>query len=83
MINFLNVDLSNPGFIILWIILIFGFLCLVGFVIKKLIIDRKKEKVKIDDKQVAKDELDRLLVKVDDEKIAKEINDYKDNSDEN
>ena len=40
MINFLNVDLSNPGFIILWIILIIGFLCIVGFVIKKLIIDR-------------------------------------------
>lgn len=81
-INNVLVELDSPGFIILWIVLIFAFLCLVGFIIRKFVILKKDEVNKeINESETVQKELDRVLEKVTDEETAKQINDYKQDDD--
>jgi len=68
-----------PAFV--YVIIIFAVIALVAFIIYKIINPKSKEH-KIDEKQAAKEELDRLLVDVEDEKLSKQINEYKNDEDE-
>lgn len=82
MINFGIKLLSANG---LWTFLIIlgvaAVIALISFILHRLLHPKLKQEKK-DDKKIAQEELDRILVPIEDEKTAKEVEDYKDKEDE-
>lgn len=68
----------NAGFILIIIIVAAALIALIAFIIYRVTHPKLKNKEKKDEKECAKEELDRILQPVEDDKIAQEINDYKD-----
>jgi len=68
-----------PTFVI--IIIVFAAIALISFIIYKIIHPKKKDH-KPSEEEIAKEELNRILVQVDDEKTAEEIKSYKPENDE-
>lgn len=73
--------LENTGFILLLILIVFGIICLIVWLIRKYII---KPKGDIDDEEkIVEDDLNRYLETIDDENTQKEFEDFEKHQDNN
>lgn len=73
--------LENTGFILLLILIVFGIICLIVWLIRKYII---KPKGDIDDEEkILEDDLNRYLETIDDENTQKEFEDFEKHQDNN
>lgn len=68
---------NSTGMYFLYIVLVFGAVCLLVFLIRKFVINKDKgEKKEIDEKQAANETLSRYLEEVDDPEAQKQFDDY-------
>ena len=73
--------LENTGFILLLILIVFGIICLIVWLIRKYII---KPKGDIDDEEkIVEDDLNRYLETIDDENTKKEFEEFEKHQDNN
>lgn len=70
-------------YIFLIVLGIAALIALIAFLIHRFLHFRLKENEKPDDKEILKEEMDRILTPIDDEGIAKQIEDYKEEDEEN
>lgn len=66
----------NTGFVLLIIIGIMAIIALISFIIYRVSHPKLKDD-KPDEKEIANEELNRILKPIDNEEVAKEIEDYK------
>lgn len=69
---------SNPGIILIFVLLAAGLICLIAFLIKRFM--KKKNPVEEEKKselEIADEEINRILVPIEDEDAKKQIEDYK------
>lgn len=68
---------NSTGMYFLYIVLVFGAICLLVFLIRKFVINKNKsDKNEIDEKQAANETLSRYLEEVDDPEAQKQFDDY-------
>ncbi len=68
---------NSTGMYFLYIVLVFGAVCLLVFLIRKFVINKNKsDKNEIDEKQAANETLSRYLEEVDDPEAQKQFDDY-------
>lgn len=65
--------LDNPGLILLFLILFFGVIALITFLLRRFVPGLKDKGGKIDEEVAVQQELDRVLEPITDEKILAEI----------
>lgn len=65
--------LDNPGLILLFLILFFGVIALITFLLRRFVPGLKVKGGKIDEEVAVQQELDRVLEPITDEKILAEI----------
>ena len=70
-----------PILVLVIVVAAFGLIALVAFIIYRMLHPKLKDENKIDDKQAAKESLDRILEDVEDEKTAEEIANYHEDDD--
>ncbi len=72
---------ANTGLYFLYIILVFGALCLIVFLIRKFVINKNKDKKeKPDEEKAASETLNRYLEDVKDPEAQKQFDEYEQNS---
>ena len=68
---------NSTGMYFLYIVLVFGAVCLLVFLIRKFVINKNKsDKNEIDENQAANETLSRYLEEVDDQEAQKQFDDY-------
>lgn len=73
--------MDNPFVILLLIILFFGAIALVVFLLRKFIPGVKEKGGKIDEATAVQEELDRVLEPIDDKEIKEKMDEYDENED--
>jgi Skp family chaperone for outer membrane proteins len=73
---------DSGGMILVWVILAAGLICLIAFLIRQKIKSHSKDGKEIeeapkDEKQIAQEELNRILKPIDDEQTKKQMDEYK------
>lgn len=68
---------NSTGMYFLYIVLVFGAVCLLVFLIRKFVINKNKgEKKEIDEKQAANETLSRYLEDIEDPEAQKQFDEY-------
>lgn len=83
-LNALAAWYESSGMILVYIIVIFALLGVIGYLLYKFVMKKNSSSEDIevkDDKQIAEEDLSRILEPIDDEDTAKEIEDYKEEDD--
>lgn len=70
-----------PVLVLVIVVAAFGLIALVAFIIHRILHPKFKDENKIDDKQAAKESLDRILEEVEDEETAEKIANYHEDDD--
>ena len=70
-----------PVLILAIVVVAFGLIALISYIIHKILHPKLKEENKVDDKQAAKENLDRILVDVEDKETAEQIANYHEEDD--
>ena len=71
-----------PILVLVIVVAAFGLIALVAFIIYRMLHPKLKDENKIDDKQAAKESLDRILEDVEDEETANQIANYHEDDNE-
>lgn len=75
--NILDSVFNSTGMYFLYIVLVFGAVCLLVFLIRKFVINKNKgDKKEIDEKQAASETLSRYLEDVEDPEAQKQFDEY-------
>lgn len=70
---FYNAITDNPYFILLIIILVFGLIALIVFLIRKFVPGIKEKEEKVSEEVAVQEELERILENVEDEEAKKQM----------
>ena len=70
-----------PILVLVIVVVTFAVIALVAFIIYRMLHPKLKEENKVDDKQAAKENLDRILVDVEDKETAEQIANYHEEDD--
>ena len=70
-----------PILVLVIVVVTFAVIALVAFIIYRMLHPKLKEENKVDDKQAAKESLDRILVDVEDKETAEQIANYHEEDD--
>ncbi|MBR1581653.1 MAG: hypothetical protein IJ656_01340 [Bacilli bacterium] len=81
MITLANEWLKNPVVILVGLVIIFGIIVLAILLVKKFLF--KEEKPEMDEKQIAKENVERYLEDVEDEETKKQFEQYENEQKEN
>ncbi len=71
--TFGNSIIDNPGIIIAILVVFFGLILLGVILVKKYVKPLQIKKPDLDEKEAAKEELDRILVPIEDEELQKQM----------
>ena len=82
MMNILADNQMIPILVLVIVVATFGVIALVAFIIYRILHPKLKDENKIDDKQAAKESLDRILEDVEDKEAAEQIANYHEEDDE-
>jgi flagellar biosynthesis/type III secretory pathway M-ring protein FliF/YscJ len=72
----LDSNVNQPVIILLIILGVAAIIAIIAFIIYRILHLKLKDEEKKDDKEIAKEELDRILQPIDDEELSKEISEY-------
>lgn len=67
-------ELTNPGLILLFLILFFGVIALITFILRNTIPGIKEKRGHIDEEVAVKEELDRILEPITDDEVLSAMN---------
>jgi len=81
MVTLANEWLKNPVVILVGLVIIFGIIVLAILLVKKFLF--KEEKPEMDEKQIAKENVERYLEDVEDEETKKQFEQYENEQKEN